>query len=100
MRGGDEVDYRLIISDEYVRACGEYIENQGKRFDQFFTEYITILQNATSLAFCSGEIHTALNKYTDIAIQCKGIVSDTSQLVKNTTDCFLDDIDDADSFLY
>ncbi len=99
MRGGDEVDYRLIISDEYVRACGEYIENQGKRFDQFFSDYLSILQELLDSGFSQGQIYYGLNIFVECAEEIKGIVSDTSDMINNTTDCFISDIDEADWFI-
>ena len=40
-----------------------------------------------------------LKIFVECAEEIKGIVSDTSDMINNTTDCFISDIDEADWFI-
>ena len=94
------MDCKLIISDEYINECEEYIKRQGDRIDVFLTEYINILREATENAFCSGAVHSGLNQFINRVEPIQGIVSETASLIANGCAQFLSEIDQADKFIY
>jgi hypothetical protein len=94
------MNYDLIISDEYVRECGDYIEKQGQRVEVFLSEYIEILQEVTSDAFKLGKACVAIERFANVACGLQSVVSETSRMAKNATDTFVAEIDQADFYTY
>ena len=94
------MNYDLIISDEYIRECGDYIEKQGERVEDFLSEYLQILHEVTSEAFKLGKACVAIERFTNAASELQNVVAETSRIAKNATDTFVTEIDQADFYTY
>lgn len=92
--------YRLVVEEEFVDELSYSIKNYCDAMDSNIFEYIKILKKLCSKAIVSGETADAISEFTGCAEEIKGIFASIGNCFEVTMDCFLDDIDSADKYLY
>lgn len=90
----------LQIDNEYCEKMKTYYVNQGIKLESYLSEYITILENISRSAIKKGDVHMALNNYIAYAKRLKGQINSISITAQNQVSNFLNQIDEADQYLF
>lgn len=90
----------LIIDDEYCRSMGQFFEDQGKQLDQLIASYNSILKELRQNAIVSGDVANSLSLYIDYANRLNQLFSKVSDVAKQQINAFIDQVDEADQYLF
>ncbi len=93
-------DPELVIKDEVFTQAGKNCSTQGKRLEEAFGSYLTILQDIADHAVTSGEVHEATTQFIALAKQIKGKLDGAGSRGKKICDGFVLQVDHDDQYLY
>lgn len=94
------MDPNLIIDDGYISSAGDYSSGRGRKLEEIFDSFVTILEEIKTEAIMSGEIYNALEEYISVIKMLDNQLSDISSNVDTRCDSFLTAINEADSYLF
>lgn len=91
----------LIVDDDYIRQMGKYYYKMGNSaIDIMLKDYINIMQEIKDTAIMEGDIADSLSTFIQCAQSLKDRAGDIGNELKQLTDYFISDIDEADQFLF
>lgn len=90
----------LVIVDEVVESYEDKIKTSCEKLNSYFNRYINIMESVYQNAIVSGETSAAIEEFVNLASQVKGKFRDVGSCSRSTLMCFLDDVDEADKYLY
>ena len=98
--GFDMASKDLIIDDDFCKEMGTYFVKKGEELDQMVSNYISILKNVRNKGIVSGDVATALSSYISYASRLKKQIGRISSDVNKQINSFLDQVDNADQYLF
>lgn len=90
----------IIIDDSYVAELAEYIEKYGETFEEFYERYLTLLRGFHARGVSSGNTADAIQEYIATAEALKNYVADSTEVLGQTLREYLNEVDEADRYLY
>ncbi|WP_204871892.1 hypothetical protein [Pseudoflavonifractor capillosus] len=94
------MDPDLIIDDEYVYAVGNDCNQRGKKLEDILDEYVVILKEIKSEAIMAGNVSEALEAFIGCVEPLKDQITELSQRVEERSSNFIQDVNDADQYLF
>lgn len=102
-----DFEYDLIIEDENCKEVGENYVKEATKFEDILKEYIRIMEEVVESGIPSGQVHENLKVFLDEGIKKINTGSDgtgerlfLANKAKTCNDEFIEEIDEADSYLY
>lgn len=90
----------LKINDEYCQSIGQYFEDEGNEIQKFLDEYVSVLTTIKRKAIKRGDVACALDSYILYATKTKTQIIDLAKLMHEQTNKFLENIDEADQYIF
>ena len=90
----------LIIDDDYCRKMALYCGRRGLILESVLRQYIAELTAVNNSGIDSGETAQALKAYISYAENMKNKLKDHSITFKETVIDFLNEVDEADEYLF
>lgn len=92
--------YDVIVKDEEFESSSATIKTACGKIDELIEKYIEIMTKAIQQGFVSGESADALSVYVEQANQLRNAMSCFALNHETVKNLFLNEIDEADSYLY
>lgn len=94
------MDPNLIIDDEYIFAVGDDSKRRGIKLEEALEQYLEILKEIQTEALVEGNVAEALVAFAGCVELLKGQLEDISKTMYNRSYSFIQDINDADQYLF
>lgn len=94
------MDPNLIIEDAYIKEVGRCCLSRGRKLESILDTYVGILDSIRGGAIKKGEIAQALSVFKSCATLLNDQLSVLSQDIKNECYSFIDEVDEADNYLF
>ncbi len=94
------MDANLIIDDDYVQSVGESCDYAGSRLQVMMNQYVEILAEIEEEAITDGGVSKAVTAYKESVMLLSEKLSEITRNLKNVTECFIWDINEADDYLF
>lgn len=94
------MDPNLIIDDEYIFAVGDDSKRRGKKLEEALEQYLEILKEIQTEALVEGNVAEALVAFVGCVELLKGQLEDISKTMYNRSYSFIQDVNDADQYLF
>ncbi len=89
-----------IVVDEYLESVAEFFQQQGSRYENAVTAYVNTLQTISAEGIISGDTAEALKEFIAQAEKLVEGIGNISRRARVEAITFLDDVDEADEYLY
>lgn len=90
----------VTVNDERLINIGNYLENEGKKLDEWYERYINIMKDIRENAIIDGKVAESLQIYIENANKLCGETKKWMDDVKENLTNFKDCVDNADQYLY
>lgn len=94
------MDTNLIIDDDYIQDVGTLCRQRGEKLEEILTSYLDILQEIRDEAVMDGAICASLEAYKECASMISGQLETISEQIQNVCKAFINEINEADSYLF
>lgn len=94
------MDPNLIIDDEYIFAVGDDCKRRGIKLEEALEQYLEILKEIQTEALVEGNVAEALVAFIGCVELLKGQLEDISKTMYNRSYSFIQDVNDADQYLF
>ncbi len=90
----------VIVNDEYISEMIQFMNTQGQQFEDCISKYNLILMIAQMNGAYEGKFADALSKFASAAAKLSGDLESISQIGKALLEGYLNEVDEADKYLY
>lgn len=94
------MDPNLIIDDEYILDVGSDCNRRGIKLEEILEQYLGILKEIQTEALVEGNVAEALVAFVSCVELLKGQIKDLSKSVDDRSYSFIQDVNDADQYLF
>lgn len=94
------MDPNLIIDDEYILAVGGDCNRRGIKLEETLEQYLEILKEIQTEALVEGNVAEALVAFVGCVELIKGQLENLSKSVDDRSNSFIQDVNDADQYLF